>query len=489
MGIVARQSTYNLIIIILGFALGGLSKFYLMPKLLTEDQLGKLDLLLYYGILFSIFLNLGSSNTIVKFYKEFELKSKSQVLIRRLLVLPAIASVLFGIILLIWPQVLSALVAPSSAEFIENSIYVIVMVIIAQTMFISLTGVSNSYLKTVLPVFLTEVVVRALLLGSVLLYFFSIVEFDTTVLFYGLAYVIIALILYLSLKANINLKKAGSRIEKDEAKQVYNFGIYSLLESGSGKLVNVLDVLMIGKFLPAKYVSFYTISLALSAVIKMSSRALAPISLPLLASAWTENNLKEIKMLYQKTSLSQMILGGMSFVLIWASIDELELELPEQFRHIKYVVFWLCFGNWINISSGINGMIIMTSDKYKFNFYLNLVLIIVAFIFNTILIPQEGIVGAAKATCFSLIIFNFIKFIYVYVKWGMQPFTWRHIVSAAVILGFLFAADQLDAFSENSRLSMVLTTITFGASMLLLLLISNIAPDFNSNLKRLLRIK
>lgn len=489
MGIVARQSTYNLIIIVMGFALGGLSKFYLMPKLLTEDQLGKLDLLLYYGILFSIFLNLGSSNTIVKFYKEFELKSKAQALTRRLLIIPAAASMLFGVILLVWPQILSGLVATSSAQFIEDSISVVVMVIIAQTMFISLTGASNSYLKTVLPVFLTEVIVRALLLGSVLLYFFSIIEFDTTVLFYGLSYVLIAFILYVSLRNRMDLKLTNKRIDKVEAKDVYNFGLFSLLESGSGKLVNVLDVLMIGKFLPAKYVSFYTISLALSAVIKMSSRALAPISFPLLASAWTENNLKEIKMLYQKTSLSQMILGGMSFVLIWASIDELELELPEQFRHIKYVVFWLCLGNWINIASGINGMIIMTSSKYKFNFYLNLVLIVFACIFNIILIPEEGIVGAAKATCFSLILFNLIKFIYVHMKWRMQPFTWAHLISGIVILLFLLGADQIGNLSDNSRVSMVLTTVLFGSTMLSLLLVTKIAPDFNANVKRLLKIK
>ena len=64
----------------------------------------------------------------------------------------------------------------------------------------------------------------------------------------------------------------------------------------------------------------------------------------------------------------------------------------------------------------------MTSEKYRFDLYVNLFLIGLTLFTNMIFIPIYGIEGAALATGISIVMYNLVKW-YLLKKWfGLQPF-------------------------------------------------------------------
>ena len=62
-------------------------------------------------------------------------------------------------------------------------------------------------------------------------------------------------------------------------------------------------------------------------------------------------------------------------------------------------------------------------------------LIFITLFTNWIFIPVYGIVGAAMATAISLLLFNLAAFLFLLVKFKMQPFTIKTVL--AVIIAFL----------------------------------------------------
>lgn len=490
MGIVTRQSTWNLALIIVGFMIGGVSKFFVMPELLSKDELGKLELIIYHAVMLSTLLNLGTANSVVKYYNDFALKDRQHLLLRNMLLLPVFASLIAGFFLLAFPDAYANLVEDASKNFIVGAIGVLVMLTFSQNLTLTLSGISSTQLKSTFPLFLSEILLRLFLVSGVVLYYLEYLSFPGLVIAYGSSYLLVVFALALNLRKPLlsSLFRRGP-LEGKERKEIAQFGLFSLLDSGANKLVSMLDILMIGYFLQPAYVGFYTISIAVSAVVKMSSRAITPIANPLIAKSWSEGDISNIKDIYSKSSLNQMVIGGMMMIAVWASIDSLEQMLPAEYRYIKYPVFWLLIGNLVNVSAGINGSIILNSEKYRMNFYLNSVLLVITFLLNALLIPEFGIEGAAIATCASLTIFNGIKFLYIFKQWGIQPFSLNHFWSAILIAGFVVIGNNLPGLVDNIYIDVIIKStvmaVVYGAIVYLL----KISPDINANLKRISPIK
>ena len=119
----------------------------------------------------------------------------------------------------------------------------------------------------------------------------------------------------------------------------------------------------------------------------------------------------EIKNIYEKSSLNQLLLGGFIFLIIWLNIDEGLALLPEKFQGGKYVVLYIGLSKLFSVATGVNGQIIVNSKYYRFDLYSNFILLIITIFTNYIFIPESsplseysivGINGAAFATALSV---------------------------------------------------------------------------------------
>ena len=103
----------------------------------------------------------------------------------------------------------------------------------------------------------------------------------------------------------------------------------------------------------------------------------------------------------------------------------------------------------------MNGAIIVNSKYYKWEAYFSTLLLVVTFLTNAYFIPKMGINGAAIATLLSALIYNTGKYIFVWFKFRLSPFSGSYIKLIVCSLLTYYIAAQFLNFS-NSILHLLL---------------------------------
>jgi len=248
--------------------------------------------------------------------------------------------------------------------------------------------------------------------------------------------------------------------------ELIQFGLFVIVGGASAMLVSRLDMVMIGKFMGLKHVAFYSVAFYVGNAIRVPGRAVVAISAPIVSKAWKNNDLKLIKDIYYKSSINQLIIGGIFFVCVWLSVDDIFSLLPEKFSGGRLVVFFIGLSQLFNVAMGVNGAIILNSKYYRFDLYANLFLLAVTFLSNYLFIPESsplkelgivGINGAAFATALSIFLFNFIKFVFIYVKVKLHPFDIKTLYSILLLLFVYYVVDSL-SLDLNPYLNILLNS-------------------------------
>jgi O-antigen/teichoic acid export membrane protein len=101
---------------------------------------------------------------------------------------------------------------------------------------------------------------------------------------------------------------------------------------------------------------------------------------------------------------------------------------------------------WINAGTGLNTIILQLSTRWRFDFYSTLIYSVIGIPLNYLLITHLGMVGAALATVVSMLMYNGVRFWFLYYRFGLQPFDWRNAAvlgSGGVLIGLVYAIPSL----------------------------------------------
>nr|MBC8266555.1 polysaccharide biosynthesis C-terminal domain-containing protein [Flavobacteriales bacterium] len=242
--------------------------------------------------------------------------------------------------------------------------------------------------------------------------------------------------------------------------------------------VSRLDMLMIGVLLDLEQVAFYTLAFYIGSVIKVPGKSIVSISVPLLSKAWEEQDFKQIQTIYSKSSINQLIVGGIFFLCVWINIDAIFSILPEKFSHGKWVVMYIGLAQLFNVATGVNGAIIVNSKYYRYDLITNVLLVFFTIVTNYILIPIYGIDGAAMATALSVFLFNLIRLILIKVKMGIQPFSLKSVYTILIFLIIYILISYLP-LSGNIFIDIVWKSFIVLGIFIPLLLKLELSEDIN----------
>tara|TARA_B100001142_G_C14286257_1_gene637032 strand:- start:767 stop:1624 length:858 start_codon:yes stop_codon:yes gene_type:complete len=268
------------------------------------------------------------------------------------------------------------------------------------------------------------------------------------------------------------------------------FGFFVILGSTSALLISKVDMLMLGSYVDLENVAYYTIAFYIGNAIMIPARSINAISTPLLADASKNNDIKLIGEIYYKSSLNQLILGGVFFLCIWVNIDDVMLILHDfspKFSGGKYVVLFIALARMVYLISGVNSSIIINSRYYKFDLLSNIPFLIFIVITNHILIPGNlvimgvpisGINGAAFATFLSTFLFIIFKIVFVYIKFEIHPFTINTIKTILLLLGIYFLINNIN-LTSNLYLEIFLKSGILLLIFISLIYIMKISEDIN----------
>jgi O-antigen/teichoic acid export membrane protein len=123
-------------------------------------------------------------------------------------------------------------------------------------------------------------------------------------------------------------------------------------------------------------------------------------------------------------------------IIIGCNLPNAIAILPKGYEAIAPLVIVLMLGNMIDIATGFNSELIGLSVYYKFNFRISILLLILVVTFDRIFIPIYGAYGAAWSGAASLVIFNIMKYLFLWKKMKIQPFNKNTLL---VILAGLLA--------------------------------------------------
>jgi O-antigen/teichoic acid export membrane protein len=487
MGIIMRQAAYSSVFSYVGVALGFLNVAIFMNRWLTLEELGLRNILLDIAIIYAQFANFGMYRGMVKFFPFFRTNDNSDRGLLSIASLTAIAGFLtLAIPLFLFQDQILDLYA-SNSSMIRNYYFAIFPL----SFFLIFAGLLESYLQarseTVISSFVKNILHRCLLTVFIVLFHLEYVDYYQFLALFVGSYALVVLFYfgYLWVKGYLSFKIHFDFFNRRLRGVFYSYSFFSVMSNFSSIVVTRVDVLMIGHYLGLESVAIYTNAFFLTVLLMVPSVAMGNITLPLLSNSWKERNIEKIDEIYKKTSLTQFLMGGAIFILMWSSIDNFfELQRPEYIAG-KWVFFFLGISKVINLIFGVNHQIINITKYYRFDSFSSLVLAVMTIISNIIMINAMGILGAAIATAVSLVLFNLIRSYFLYKKLRIQPFTLKSVTLFLILLG-AFIIGEMIPFVENIYIDTAFRSVVISAFILFLTVRLNISEEINSIYNRML---
>jgi O-antigen/teichoic acid export membrane protein len=299
----------------------------------------------------------------------------------------------------------------------------------------------NSQLKIALSVMMREVVLRVFNIIIIILFVTGYINFDWFVVGSVLIYLFPIVFLWLVCKKTegFGLSFNWKLIGKEEYKDILHFAWYHTLMGISLNLLGYLDALMLAPLDKSgvSSVAEYSIAVFIITIMQIPYRGMGYSALPDLTRAYEANDMFKVENLFKRAGINILIVAVGMWLLIVLNMHNAVLLLNKGYESVTWLVVILSLGKLVDMGTGLNNEMISISKHYKFNFYISLVLVGLIFVFNRLLIPMYGVYGAALGTTLALVCFNIAKFIFLWNKMRLQPFSRGSIwvIVAGVVAG------------------------------------------------------
>jgi len=497
MGIIKRQGLKSTIVNFVGVIIGALSMLTVYS--LNPDLHGYAQWLYNISVLLLPFATFGLLTLVVKYFPSYSKSDKKNYNGFLSLILSGlvITYVLFLVFWFFFKKQLISLLAwariPNTDIIEENEVYLLGLL---GLMILLRLLVSQSWngLRIVVPDIIEKLGFKIFL--PLLILAFIYMEFSKAVFAYAILgfflMAVILMIIYLKYLGMLNFGKVKKPVGGHSYKEMGKFAIFSNLNQLGATMATRLDGIMIPLFIDWASNSFYTKALFVANVLDVPTRSLNQIAAPIISKAWEEDDRKEISMIYKKAGNNLFLIGAFVFLVIWFVLDDLvQLSLdPSTFPMIRSIFLVLAFTKIVDMLTSVNTHILIYSKAYKWNLVFLLLLGAINIYLNLKFIPTYGIVGAAYATGISICCYNLAKTIFIYIRFGMQPFTASNLKTVVLLLIFL-GIYQFIPDSGSPWINLIYKSVFVGIAYLSLAYFWKVSDDANEmgiNILRRFRI-
>ncbi|MBS1656261.1 MAG: polysaccharide biosynthesis protein [Bacteroidetes bacterium] len=227
-----------------------------------------------------------------------------------------------------------------------------------------------------------------------------------------------------------------------------------------------------------KDTAVFTVAVYLVTLMEVPMRGMTGIATSMIAQAWKDKDMKTIYELYQKTALNLLIPGLGILGLLLLNMHGAILFLGPTYKPMATVIVILGTAKIIDLGTGLNSQILLSSKHWKIDFISNMFLVFMAGIFNYLLVRKMGIIGSAYATLIAFTIYNFVRFVIIWKLFKMQPFTLENLKTIAIAL-ICFLLCWLIPAINDLYLDVIVKSIPFMLIYGFLIIKANISKDIN----------
>ena len=490
MGIIRQQTIKGSVVSYLGAILGFINTGILFPRFLEADQIGLINWIGPMAAIVAQFSSLGFNNVTARLFPYFRNENRNHNGYLFILFWVGMAGFVLALIsyFALHPFAVDAY-QDESPLYLDYLVYLIPLVFF--TIFFNLFDAYNRVLyDAVSGTFFRDIVFKILNLTIIFLFALNVLNFSDFVLLYVIAYCLPTLLLFLLLwyRGKISFASNLKFVRPTLRKSMISVSLYGILNGLSDKLANHIDKVMIVSYVGLGANGIYATMANFGVLVSMPSRTLRKIASTVIAEAWKKKDLKTIAQIYTQSGLHQFMAGCLLFIGIWANIDNVIEIVTDRFIDGKYVIFFIGIGHVIQMASGVSGVILQSSPYYKMQAVFMAIYGVLVILTNLIMIPIWGINGAAIASVSATLVFNLLKYMFLYKKYKFQPFNYKYLLVILVAIGSYYTGNLLPK-QDWFILDIIFRSGIVGGLYLVLTFAFKISTDFNQFIKKTVGLK
>ncbi len=485
MSSIRRQSIISSLIVYFGFALGFFNTYlFIREGGFTKEQFGLTGIFVAFAnIMFSV-ASLGMPAYIGKFFPYYKsnLPDKKNDQLAIALIIPTIGFLLVLAAGLAFKNIVVDKVFNNSPQLLQYYYWTFPFGY-GYTIFLVLEAWAWQYRRAVIANFLKEVAFRLMVTILVVLTTIHFIKsFDVFIGLYAFTYLLLVAILlyYLHKKGNLHFSFSLSKVTTRLRPKIVAMISYIWGGSLVYHISNVFDTIIIVAILPNGLApaGIYTLAQNISSLVYAPQRAVVSAALGPLSQAWRDKDLPKINRIYHRSAINQLVFSAAMFSLIWLNFDDgiTTFNLQEDYRYAKYIFLFIGLTKVIDMGTGLNSQILSTSNYWKFELMTGLILLALTLPINFLLTQRLGMYGPAIANIIAFTIYNAIRYVFIWKKFHMQPFT-IHTVYALLVALISFSVC-LVFFDDQRGIEWILIRSTvFCVLFLTGVILLKVSPD------------
>lgn len=488
MGIIQQQSIRSTIYIFIGFIIGAINILVLFPAFFSQPEIGMTRALMDISLTLATLATFGSLPVIYKFYpfyKDYLDKNKND--------LPFVTALVcaFGFIAVLTAgyffQDFIVRKLGKSPEFAQY-FYLVYPYTFLLMLFLWLEAYAWGLKKTSLTNFLKETLLRITVTLLIIFFATGLLNIDRFMQLYSLLFLlpVVSLITILIRSGEWKIKPMQlSKVSARLGKRMITFGLFIFGAQFLNVFARTSDTIFAIGFEGLPQAGLFAIGSYLVAIMEIPQRSLNAISIPVLAEAWKNREMKNIKTIYTKSVSTLLVIGTGLFGLIALNIGNV-VEMLNYFGRgsnadysvIIQIVIVMGIARVIDLGTGINSQIIGTSNFWRFDFFTNVFYTLLSIPLNFFLIKKYGIVGLAYANLIALTLYNVVRFIFLLAKFKLQPYTIKSL-QTILIAGVSFAAAWFIPLNVSWYFDIVIRSVIFCVLFLPAIHYTKASPDLS----------
>jgi len=489
MGIIQKQGTKSSIFLLIGFIIGGINTIFLFPKIFTQTEYGLTRALVDTATILSILATVGTTPVVYKFYPYY--KSLTTPKKNDLPMVTGIICLLGFLVICILGYVFRDFIIRKlgkSPLFAEN-FFLVYPYAFFMMVFIWLESYGWALKKTVTTNFLRETFVRLFATLLIVLVWLQIINTMQFMKLFSLTFLLPVLILLIVLirTGEWKITFSISNVTKRFKFKMMAFGTYVFGATFLNIASKTVDSFMIIGLKGLDQTAIFIIASYLVTFMDLPVRSLHSIATPIISESWKDKNHTNISTIYHKSTITLLIAGLFIYLMAMLNINNLATFLGPGYAAVPQIVLIMGIAKLVDLGTGVNGQIISTSINWRFDFYTNVLLTIISFPLNYFMIKNYGIIGAAFSNLIAIFVFNFVRFTFIWKKYGWQPYNFKHIKILVISL-LIFGVVYMIPFMMNIYADTIIRSIVFAALFIPAILYIKVSEEINDMVGKVVQI-
>jgi O-antigen/teichoic acid export membrane protein len=189
---------------------------------------------------------------------------------------------------------------------------------------------------------------------------------------------------------------------------------------------------------------------------------------------------------YKEMSLYQFSIGFLLFIIIVGNLEDIFSFIPNSGVYLeegRWVAFFIACSRLSTMIFSISSDVIVMSSRFRYNFFMVIMLIVLSVLGNYVLIPYFGVNGAAFATLLSLFVYDVVNYLLVLSKFRIQFFSYRTVLVVLIGLFSLASVKLLPQFGSSRLLFFCVKVVVSSVVYFSLLVVFNIFPELTRRVR------